>query len=40
MPKPVVASYRYDSFGKLLVAFGSLDQPYRFSTKRYFSDVG
>jgi RHS repeat-associated protein len=36
----VVASYRYDSFGQLLVASGSLDQPYRFSTKRYLSDVG
>jgi YD repeat-containing protein len=36
----VVATYRYDVFGNLKVASGSLDQPFRFSTKRYFADLG
>lgn len=36
----VVASYRYDSFGRLTGQTGSLNQPYQFSTKRYFSDTG
>lgn len=36
----VVATYRYDSFGNLKVASGSLDQPFQFSTKRYFADLG
>jgi RHS repeat-associated protein len=36
----VVASYRYDSFGRLKVTTGTLDQPYQFSTKRYLDGVG
>ncbi len=36
----VVASYRYDSFGRLTTQSGTLDQPYRFSTKQYLADVG
>jgi RHS repeat-associated protein len=36
----VVASYRYDSFGRLMVKSGTLSQPYQFSTKRYLDDVG
>ncbi|MCG8686842.1 MAG: RHS repeat-associated core domain-containing protein, partial [Desulfobacterales bacterium] len=36
----VVASYRYDSFGRLKVKSGALEQPYQFSTKRYLADVG
>ena len=36
----VVASYRYDAFGRLMAKSGTLDQPYQFSTKRYFADVG
>jgi RHS repeat-associated protein len=35
-----VASYRYDAFGKLLAKAGSLDQPFMFSTKRYFEGPG
>jgi len=36
----VVASYRYDEFGKLLKKTSSLDQPYRFSTKQYDEETG
>jgi RHS repeat-associated protein len=36
----VVASYRYETFGKLLAKGGSLDQPFQFSTKRYEPSVG
>ena len=36
----VVASYRYDTFGRLTTQSGTLDQPYRFSTKQYLADVG
>jgi RHS repeat-associated protein len=36
----VVASYRYDVFGRLKVTTGALDQPYQFSTKRYLAGVG
>jgi RHS repeat-associated protein len=36
----VVATYRYDVFGNLKVASSSLDQPFRFSTKRHFADLG
>ena len=36
----VVASYRYDSFGRLMTQTGTLDQPFQFSTKRYLADVG
>jgi len=36
----LVASYRYDVFGKLLKKIGSLDQPYRFSTKQYDEQTG
>ncbi len=36
----VVASYRYDVFGKLLKKTGTLDQPYRFSTKQYDEQTG
>ena len=37
---PPVASYHYDVFGKLLRQSGTLDQPYTFSTKRYFAALG
>jgi RHS repeat-associated protein len=36
----IVASYRYDSFGRLKVQSGTLDQPYQFSTKRYLAGLG
>jgi RHS repeat-associated protein len=36
----VVASYRYDTFGRLMVKSGTLEQPFQFSTKRYFADLG
>ncbi|MBI5896212.1 MAG: RHS repeat-associated core domain-containing protein [Desulfobacterales bacterium] len=36
----VVTSYRYDSFGRLTTQSGTLDQPYRFSTKQYLADIG
>jgi RHS repeat-associated protein len=36
----VVASYRYDAFGRLMTKSGTLDQPFQFSTKRYLADVG
>lgn len=36
----VVASYRYDVFGKPLKKTGTLDQPYRFSTKQYDEQTG
>jgi RHS repeat-associated protein len=36
----VVASYRYDPFGVLLAKAGTLDQPFRFSTKRYDEATG
>jgi RHS repeat-associated protein len=35
-----VAQYRYNSFGKLMNFAGSLDQPFRFSTKRYDDGLG
>lgn len=35
-----VASYRYDAFGKLLAKAGSFEQPFMFSTKRYFEGAG
>lgn len=35
-----VASYRYDSFGSPVSVAGSLEQPYRFSTKWYDSGTG
>ncbi len=35
-----VASYRYDAFGKLLAKAGSYEQPFMFSTKRYFEGTG
>lgn len=36
----VVASYRYDVFGKPLKKTGTLDQPFRFSTKQYDEQTG
>ena len=36
----VVASYRYDAFGRLMVKSGTLDQPFQFSTKRYLAHMG
>ncbi len=36
----VVTSYRYDEFGKPIKKAGSLDQPYRFSTKQYDEPTG
>jgi RHS repeat-associated protein len=36
----IVASYRYDVFGKLLKKTGTLDQPFRFSTKQYDEQTG
>lgn len=36
----VVAAYRYDPFGSLLVKTGSVDQSYGFSTKRYNEQLG
>jgi RHS repeat-associated protein len=36
----IVASYRYDAFGKLLKETGTFDQPFRFSTKRYDDQAG
>jgi RHS repeat-associated protein len=36
----IVASYRYDTFGRVIVKSGTLNQPYQFSTKRYLADVG
>jgi RHS repeat-associated protein len=36
----VVASYRYNVFGRLMVKSGTLDQPYQFSTKRYLGGFG
>ena len=36
----LVASYKYDPFGNLMVKTGTLDQPYQFYTKRYFAGVG
>jgi RHS repeat-associated protein len=36
----VVASYRYDTFGRLMVKSGTLTQPFQFSTKRYFPNLG
>ncbi len=34
------ASYTYDEFGNLMVKSGTLDQPYRFSTKPYDEKTG
>lgn len=36
----IVASYRYDAFGNLLSKNGNLDQPFKFSTKRYDESAG
>ena len=36
----VVASYRYDIFGRIMVQSGSLEQPFQFSTKRYYPELG
>jgi RHS repeat-associated protein len=36
----VKAAYRYDAFGNLKAKTGTIDQPFGFSTKRYFGDVG
>ncbi|MBI5057975.1 MAG: hypothetical protein HZB61_15300 [Nitrospirae bacterium] len=36
----LVASYRYDVFGRLLKRTGTLDQPFRFSTKQYDEQTG
>ncbi len=36
----IVASYRYDEFGKLLKKVATLDQPFRFSTKQYDEATG
>jgi len=36
----VVAAYRYDTFGNLISKSGTLDQPYQFSTKRYYAALG
>ncbi|MGC2423671.1 MAG: RHS repeat-associated core domain-containing protein [Nitrospirota bacterium] len=36
----VVASYKYDGFGKLISKSGTLDQPYMFSTKPYYEGYG
>jgi RHS repeat-associated protein len=36
----VVATYSYDPFGVLMEKTGTLDQPFRFSTKRYDEDTG
>jgi RHS repeat-associated protein len=36
----VVATYTYDPFGVLMEKTGSIDQPFRFSTKRYDEETG
>lgn len=36
----VVAAYSYDPFGVVTEAAGSIDQPFRFSTKRYDEQTG
>ncbi len=36
----VAAAYRDDPFGKLLAKTGALDQPFRFSTKRFDALTG
>ena len=36
----VAASYAYDAFGRLASKTGTLDQPYQFSTKPYYADLG
>lgn len=36
----ISASYSYDAFGNMLAKSGTLDQPYRFSTKPFDSKVG
>ena len=36
----VVASYAYDEFGVQVSQSGTFDQPYRFSTKRYYEQFG
>lgn len=36
----VVASYRYDTFGRPMARSGPLEQPFQFSTKRYLADTG
>jgi RHS repeat-associated protein len=35
-----VVKYRYDEFGVLAGQSGTLDQPYGFSTKRYYAGIG
>lgn len=35
-----VAAYRYDEFGNLMAKSGTLDQPFRFSTKAYYEKTG
>ena len=36
----VVAAYKYDSFGVQWIKSETLDQPYQFSTKRYYAWLG
>jgi len=36
----VVATYQYNGFGRLMQESGTLDQPFRFSTKRYDKGAG
>jgi RHS repeat-associated protein len=36
----VVSTYTYDTFGNLMSETGTLDQPFRFSTKRYDEALG
>jgi RHS repeat-associated protein len=36
----VVAAYTYDTFGNLMSKTGALDQPFKFSTKRYNEKIG
>ena len=36
----VVATYAYDTFGNLMSSTGGVDQPFRFSTKRYDESLG
>jgi len=36
----VAATYSYDAFGRLASKTGTLDQPYQFSTKPFYTDLG
>jgi len=36
----IVASYQYSTFGRLMAKTGSLEQPFGFSAKRYFAELG